>query len=71
MQVKITPNYCDYIAIPMDNEKVIFYPQPKHMKGKRYERDFSFMDKDKFHDRGNFQNQNDRRWAKDFYELPN
>ena len=73
LQVKITPNYCDYIAIPLDEHtnRVIFYPQPKHMKGKRYERDFAFMDKDKFHERGNFQNQNDRRWAKDFYELPN
>ena len=71
LQVKITPNYCDYIAIPIDDNKVIFYPQPKHMKGKRYERDFAFLDESKSRERSNFQNQNKRRWANDFYELPN
>ena len=35
LRVKITPNHCDYIAVPLegDTENVIFYPQPKELKG--------------------------------------
>ena len=73
LRVKITPNHCDYIAIPLDEHtnRVIFYPQPKDMKGKEYVREFAFYDSSKAEKNGNFQNQNKRRWAKDFYDLPN
>tara|TARA_R100001082_G_C4342308_1_gene150697 strand:+ start:87 stop:626 length:540 start_codon:yes stop_codon:yes gene_type:complete len=51
--VKVTPNNCDYIAIPVDKEvsnvyyhhnKVIFFPQPQELKGKEYKREFAFGD---------------------------
>ena len=73
LRVKVTPNHCDYIAVPLDEHtnRVIFYPQPKDMKGKEYVREFAFYDSSKAQNNGNFQNQNKRRWAKDFYELPN
>ena len=73
LRVKVTPNHCDYIAVPLegDTENVIFYPQPKELKGKEYHREFAFYDPVKAQKNGNFQNQNKRRWAKDFYELPN
>jgi len=92
LRVKVTPNHCDYIAVPLDenvtdihyhHNKVIFYPQPKEMKGKEYWREFAFEDvniarknglvfKDCYGDThiAN-RNQHKRRWAKDFYELPN
>ena len=73
LRVKITPNHCDYIAVPLegDTENVIFYPQPKELKGKEYHREFAFYDPVKAQKNGIFQNQNKRRWAKDFYKLPN
>tara|TARA_R100000963_G_C4633619_1_gene98141 strand:+ start:635 stop:1147 length:513 start_codon:yes stop_codon:yes gene_type:complete len=85
LRVKVTPNHCDYIAIPLDEQqgeriflhintnRVLFYPQPKDMKGKEYVREFAFYDSSKVQKNGNFfyKNQNKRRWAKDFYELPN
>ena len=73
LRVKITPNHCDYIAVPLegDTENVIFYPQPKELKGKEYHREFAFYDPVKAQKNCNFQNQNKRRWAKDFYKLPN
>ena len=72
LRVKVTPNHCDYIAVPLegDTENVIFYPQPSELKGKEYHREFAFYDPIKAKNNGNFQNQNKRRWAKDFYKLP-
>ena len=70
LAVKVTPNYCDYIAIPTDDGNTIFFKQETNMKGKRYQREFAYLNETKFKNRGNFQNQNERRWAKDFYELP-
>lgn len=72
LRVKVTPNHCDYIAVPLegDTENVIFYPQPNDLKGKEYHREFAFYDPIKAKNNGNFQNQNKRRWAKDFYKLP-
>jgi hypothetical protein len=72
LRVKVTPNHCDYIAVPLegDTENVIFYPQPNELKGKEYHREFAFYDPIKAKNNGNFQNQNKRRWAKDFYKLP-
>jgi len=72
LRVKITPNHCDYIAIPLDEHtnRVIFYPQPREMKGKEYVREFAFYDSSKAQKNGNFKNQNKRRWAKDYFELP-
>tara|TARA_R100001224_G_C3961245_1_gene129216 strand:+ start:113 stop:589 length:477 start_codon:yes stop_codon:yes gene_type:complete len=72
LRVKVTPNHCDYIAVPLEGntENVIFYPQPNELKGKEYHREFAFYDPIKAKNNGNFQNQNKRRWAKDFYKLP-
>ena len=70
LAVRVTPNHCDYIATPTDDGSVIFFKQETNMKGKWYQRDFAYLDKNKFKDRGNFQNQNKRRWAKDYLELP-
>tara|TARA_R110002012_G_scaffold57177_3_gene147238 strand:+ start:3044 stop:3580 length:537 start_codon:yes stop_codon:yes gene_type:complete len=53
LRVKVTPNSCDYVAIPLDkgvtnihyhHNKVIFFPQPSKLKGKEYIREFSFED---------------------------
>ena len=92
LRVKITPNHCDYIAIPLDKDvtniryhqdKVIFFPQPKELRGKEYCREFAFEDVKVANKNGllykdcygeshiSYKNQHERRWAKDFYELPN
>jgi|TARA_R110002020_G_scaffold9520_8_gene37303 hypothetical protein len=77
--VKVTPNECDYIAIPIDKnvtrveshwDKVIFFPQSVKLKGTEYKREFAFEDSEIMEGNGNYKNQNKRRWAKDFYKLP-
>tara|TARA_R100001082_G_scaffold111247_1_gene94402 strand:- start:581 stop:1096 length:516 start_codon:yes stop_codon:yes gene_type:complete len=70
LMVKITPNHCDYIATPINNDEVIFFQQAESMKGRRYARDFAFPDskKMKYWERNN--NQNVRRWVSDHLHLP-
>ena len=70
LAVKITPNHCDFIATPFNEDQVIFFQQGETMKGKRYQREFAFPDFDKIKDRKNFQNQNIRRWVTDHLHLP-
>ena len=75
LRVKITPNYCDYIAIPVekglfdDKEHIIFYPQEKKMMGKEHVRLFAIYD-NKLDNKGNYKNQHNRRDANNFFKLP-
>ena len=76
LRIKITPNQSHYIAIPIergmydDKEHVIFYPQKKKMIGKEYYIQFSFYIDEIAKKNGNYRNQHNRKWAKDFFKLP-
>tara|TARA_Y100001951_G_scaffold50944_2_gene40254 strand:- start:607 stop:1083 length:477 start_codon:yes stop_codon:yes gene_type:complete len=72
LKVKVTPNHCDYIAVPLEGsgDNVIFYPQPEELKGKLYSKEFAFVDPIKAESNGSFKNQNKRRFATDYYILP-
>ena len=81
LRVKVTANNCDYVAIPLDkgvtsiqynHGKVIFYPQPLKLRGKEYLKEFAFYDSKKANIGiiGNFKNQNKRRWAYNYFNLP-
>ena len=76
LKIKITPNFCDYIAIPIEKgfydnkEHIIFYPQNKKKMGKRHDIEFAFYIDEVAKDRGEYKNQHNRRWAKDFFKLP-